>query len=76
MTRTTGTGDDIATVNELAELRNIRDELDSLTRLRDGLIRTLAKRRVARERIASAAGVTRQHTYNIAPIERTRTHAS
>lgn len=70
------TATDRLTTDELAELRLIRDELDSLTSLRDALIRELAARGVNRDRIAAAAGFSRQHTYNIAPIERTRTHAS
>lgn len=51
----------------LGELERVRDDLDKLTDRRDELIRELARESIPRQRIADAAGVTRQHTYNIAP---------
>lgn len=60
----------LAELTDLDELRQTRDELRDLTARRDRLIRSLAARKANRERIAEAAGVTRQHTYAIAPAAR------
>lgn len=52
---------------ELAELRSTREHVARLHDRRDELIRKLVADGIPRHRIAEAAGITRQHTYNIAP---------
>lgn len=54
---------------ELAKLRGIVGNIELHTRRRDELVVDLAARGVPRPLIAEAAGVTRQYTYKLAPIQ-------